>query len=258
MQARNQLLLYAFFRRELFSRYVGSVSGTAWALLNPLAQLAILSFVFGQIFRVASGPATPGWSYTAFVAIALWPWLAFADAVTRGLGAITGNAELVRKVAFPHVLLVIASAAASYAVNLAGFLAVLVALSLMDPELHLSGLPVVAILLVPHFVISVSIAAALAALQTFVRDVAHGVGVLLSILFYATPIVYPASMVPESLRGLLWLNPHTYFCERFRAILTGHPGLEAGDAAIVLASVVFALACAWFFQRLSPYFEELV
>src|SRR5258706_16426661 len=98
MHARNRLLFHAFFRREIFTRYVGSVSGAAWALLNPLAQLAVLSIVFSQIFRVGAGAFTGGLGYTAFVAIALWPWIAFSESVTRGMSAITANGDLVRKV----------------------------------------------------------------------------------------------------------------------------------------------------------------
>ena len=258
MHSRNSLLFYAFFRREIFSRYVGSMSGSAWALLNPLAQLAVLSFVFSQIFRVEAGANTHGLAYITFVAVALWPWLAFSESVTRGLGAITSNADLVRKVAFPHLLLVLASVSASYAINVAGFIAILVALSFFDPALRLSGLAPALVLLVPHFVLTASVTAALAALQTFVRDVAHAIGVLLTILFYATPIVYPAALVPESMRGWLALNPHAYFSERFRAAFSGQASLDLTDLLVAAGLVAFAVACVWFFKRLSPYFEELV
>ncbi|HEX5631874.1 MAG TPA: ABC transporter permease, partial [Gemmatimonadales bacterium] len=256
--ARNRLLFHAFYRREIFTRYVGSASGVAWALLSPLAQLAILSFVFSQIFRIAGGVNTGGLGYTAFVAVALWPWLAFSESVSRGLGAITANGDLVRKVSFPHLLLVLASVAASYTVILAGYIAVLAVLAWFDPALRLSGLPVVAVLLVPHFILSVGVAAAMAALQTFLRDVAHVVGILLSLLFYATPVLYSASMVPESVRAVMALNPHAYFSERFRAALTGHASLASLDVQVALGCVAVAALCAWFFVRLSPHFEELV
>lgn len=258
LRARNQLLFHAFFRREITSRYVGSVSGLLWAVANPLAQLAVLSFVFSHIFRVTSGPATHGLAYISFVAVALWPWIMFSESVTRGLGSITGNADLVRKVAFPHVLLVAASVAATYAVNLAGMAAVLVVLAFVDPALHLAGLPAVLLLMVPHFVLSFAVAAALAALQAFIRDVSHVIGVLLSILFYATPIVYPASLVPESMAGFLDWNPHAHFAERFRQALTGGDALAASDLGLAAACALVALACWLFFRRLSPYFEELV
>jgi lipopolysaccharide transport system permease protein len=258
MHSRNVLLYQAFLRREVTSRYVGSASGMLWALASPLAQLAVLSVVFSHIFCVESGPATYGLQFVTFVAVALWPWIMFSESVNRGLAAITGNGELVRKVAFPHILLVLSTVSAVYLVNLAGFVAVIVALDFIDPALHLSGLPAFLLALLPHFVLSLAAAMVLAAVQAFVRDMAHVMAVLLSILFYATPIVYPSSMVPESFRAWLALNPHAFFSERFREAMSGAATFGGTDLAWLAACVVLALAGFWFFRRLSPYFEELV
>lgn len=258
MHSRNVLLFQAFLRREVTSRYVGSVSGILWALASPLAQLAILSVVFSHIFRVESGPATHGLQFVTFVAVALWPWIMFSESVNRGLAAITANGDLVRKVAFPHILLVLSSVTAAYLVNLAGFVAVMVALDFVDPALRLRGLAAFVLMLVPHFVLALAVATVLAAVQAFVRDMAHVMAVLLSILFYATPIVYPASMVPESLRPWLVLNPHAHFSERFREAMSGAIRFDSADGLWLVACVVLAAAGFWFFRRLSPYFEELV
>lgn len=258
MHARNVLLFQAFLRREITARYVGSASGVLWALASPLAQLAILSMVFSYIFRVESGPATHGLQFVTFVAVALWPWIMFSESVNRGLAAITANGDLVRKVAFPHILLVLSTVSAVYLVNLAGFVAVIVALDFIDPALRLRGLPFFLLALVPHFVLSLAAATFLAAMQAFVRDMAHVMAVLLSILFYATPIVYPGSMVPEWLRGWLALNPHAHFSERFREAMSGTAHYGGADLAWLAACALLAVAGAWFFHRLSPYFEELV
>jgi lipopolysaccharide transport system permease protein len=154
--------------------------------------------------------------------------------------------------------LVAASVSATYAVNLAGMAAVLVVLALIDPQLHLSGIPAFLVLMVPHFVLSFAVAAALAALQAFIRDVSHVIGVILSILFYATPIVYPAALVPASIRAVMDWNPHAHFSERFRQALTGGEAFVASDLVLAFACALVALACWLFFRRLSPYFEELV
>src|SRR5664279_6566292 len=125
--ARNQALFADFLRRELFSRYLGSVSGLAWALLHPLALLAVYHFVFTSVFRTG---ALDGKSFLLFVAVALWPWLAAQEALSRGAVSIAGYAGLIRKVAFPHELIVYASVAATLVLQLAGYLAVLVVLAL--------------------------------------------------------------------------------------------------------------------------------
>jgi lipopolysaccharide transport system permease protein len=114
------------------------------------------------------------------------------------------------------------------------------------------------VLLVPHFVLALAVATVLSAVQAFVRDMAHVMAVLLSILFYATPIVYPASMVPESLRAWLALNPHAHFSERFREAMSGAIRFDSADVLWLAACLVLAAAGFWFFRRLSPYFEELV
>ena len=102
---RHRWLLYELTRRELANRYAGSVSGVAWTFLQPIAQLAIFAFVFSQIFRAGVPANYGGVSYTAFVAVALWPWIMFSEGVQRGMAAVAGNAGLIRKVALPTQLL---------------------------------------------------------------------------------------------------------------------------------------------------------
>src|ERR1700682_6540939 len=104
--SRHRWLLYEFTRREIDNRYAGSVSGLAWTIIQPLAQLAIFAFVFTQVFRAGVPAEYPGVSYTAFVAVALWPWIMFSEGIQRAMNAITGNAGVIRKVALPNRLFV--------------------------------------------------------------------------------------------------------------------------------------------------------
>src|ERR1700738_3064652 len=92
--ARHRALFVNFFRRELFSRYLGSISGLAWALLHPLALLAVYHFVFTTVFRAGS---MDGKSFLLFVAVALWPWLAAQEALQRGTVSIGGRRRLPRQ-----------------------------------------------------------------------------------------------------------------------------------------------------------------
>lgn len=256
--ARWNWLLFSFARREFATRYAGSVWGFAWALLHPLAQLAIYAFVFSQVFRVGVPEGYPGTSYVAFVAMALWPWIMFSEGLQRAMGSIAANAGLIRKVAFPHRLLVYAAVAACCVVHLIGFVAVLVALKVMGEPVHLSGLPAAAILLVPYMLLATGLGALLAALQTLLRDVEHVVQVLITVLFYASPILYPASLIPKSVEAWVRYNPFAWFSERLREILLQGSGLIAGDAWVAAACVAVLLAGLWFFNRLSPSFEDFL
>ena len=253
---RNRALFGNFFRRELFSRYLGSASGLAWAFLHPLALLAVYHFVFTTVFRAGS---MDGKSFLLFVAVALWPWLAAQEALQRGTVSIAAHAGLIRKVAFPHEVVVYASIAATLALQFVGYLAVLVVLALFGEPVHFEGL----LLAVPLWMLlAVAVAGltlALAALQVFIRDIEHILLPVLMILMYLTPILYPLSLVPEEMRPWVAANPFGYLVERLRdALLDGRLHPTWGDAVAVVVAISLFAGGRWIFLRLSPHFEDFV
>jgi lipopolysaccharide transport system permease protein len=251
-------LLLSFARREVSSRYAGSATGLAWTLLHPLAQLAIFAIVFTHVFRVGVPAGYPGVSYTAFVAAALWPWIMFSESLHRAMASIAANGGLIRKVAFPHRLLVFAAVLACCAIHLAGYLTVLLVLKLTGEPIRLSGIPIALALLVPYMLLAAGIGALLAALQTLLRDVEHFVQVLLQIVFYASPILYPASIAPAVLQRFMQLNPIAWFSERMREVLFAGGGFVPGDALATLICLALFAAGLWVFERLSPHFEDFL
>ena len=251
-------LLVSFTRREILARYAGSVTGLAWTLLHPLIQLAVLAVVFSQFFRVGVPADYPGVSYLGFVAVALWPWIMFSEALGRAMASISANGDLIRKVAFPHRLLVYAAVLACYAIHAAGFVAVLVALRLAGEPVKLAALPVALLLLAPYMLLALGLGALLAALQTLLRDVEHGVQVVLMILFYASPILYPASIAPAWARPWIEANPLGWFSERLREVLLHGGGLVPRDLAAITACIAVFAAGTWVFERLSPHFEDFL
>jgi lipopolysaccharide transport system permease protein len=253
---RYRTLFVNFFRRELFSRYLGSATGLAWAFLHPLALLAVYHFVFTTVFR--TGPIN-GRSFLLFVAIALWPWLAAQEALSRGTVSIAGYAGLIRKVSFPHELIVYASVAASLALQFAGYLVVLVVLALLGEPVRFQGL----LLAVPLWIVLAlavtGITLALAALQVFIRDIEHILMPLLMILMYLTPILYPLELVPEGMKPWVAANPFGYLVDRLRdALLDGRLALRWSDAGAVVVAAGLFVAGRWVFLRLSPHFEDFV
>jgi lipopolysaccharide transport system permease protein len=135
---------------------------------------------------------------------------------------------------------------------------VLLALRLAGEPKRLSRLPLALLLLLPYMILAVGLGALLAALQTLLRDVEHGVQVMLLVLFYASPILYPTSIAPPWARPWLEANPLGWFSERLRAVLLQGSGLVPGDALAALACVAVFLAGMWVFERLSPHFEDFL
>ena len=255
-RARDRALFSNFFRRELFARYLGSVSGLAWAFVHPLALLTVYHYVFTSVFKAG---AMNGKSFLSFVAVALWPWLAAQEGLQRGTTSIGSYAGLVRKVAFPHELIVYASVAATLALQFAGYLAVLIALGIFGEPIRFQGL-LLAIPLWLVMALAVSgLALALSALQVFIKDVEHILMPALMILMYLTPILYPLSLVPEGMKPWVAANPFSYLVQRLRdALLEGRIGVQWQDAVALAIAVAIFLAGRWIFLRLSPQFEDFV
>ncbi len=254
--SRNRALFSNFFRRELTTRYLGSATGLAWALLHPLALLAVYHFVFTLVFRAGG---FGGKSFLLFVAVALWPWLAAQEALQRGTINIGAYSGLIRKVAFPHEILVYASVGATLALHFAGYLLVLLVLAAFGEPVRFEGL----LLAVPiWFVLAIGVTGitlCLAALQVFVRDIEHVLMPVLMILMYLTPILYPLTLVPEALRPWVAANPFSYLVERLRdALLDGNVGLQMRDAVALAVAAALFIGGLWVFRRLSPHFEDFV
>ncbi|MCC6194316.1 MAG: ABC transporter permease [Burkholderiales bacterium] len=253
---RDRALFANFFRRELRTRYLGSVTGLAWAFIHPLVLLVVYHFVFTTVFRTERFGNE---SFLAFVAVALWPWLAAQEGIQRGATSLMSYAGLIRKVAFPHELVVYASVCGTLVLQLAGYVAVLVALVVYGEPLHLSGLLLALPLWIVLAIGVIGIALFFAALQVFVRDVEHVLMPVLMILMYLTPILYPLKLVPASMRPWVEVNPFTWLVRRLRdALIDGRLALEWGDLFAVVVALALLLGGRWVFRRLSPHFEDFV
>lgn len=257
MNSSYSWTLITLLWHEVRSRYVGSVSGLLWVIFHPIALLAIYSVVIQHVFhfRVAG---LGGVRFVMFVAMGLWPWQAFQEGLLRGTLAITKNAPLVKKVAFPNELLVYSAVAGSYLIHMVGFLAVLLVMGFYV-HLHWVMLPVVVALMAVQMVLTVAMTMLIAPMQVIFRDVEQIMTPVLMIAFYAVPVLYPIQLAPSWLRPLLWLNPMTYFMEKMRAaMLNGVVALHWTDLAMFAGCLIVAWLSVRFFRRLSMYFEDFL
>lgn len=262
-------LLANFVLRELRGKYKGTALGWFWSLLNPLASTLILTIVFGAILRVTPSVGADGLqNYTVFLLCALLPWNYFSGVVTGGMQALVANGNLIKKTAFPRQLLVLANSGALFVTFLIE-MAVLAALLLIlgaDPLLWL--LPSV-LLMALLAVFATGLALIFAVANVYFRDSAHFVAIGMQVLFYATPIIYPITLV-QHVSATSWVarwhipalynaNPLVHFSEAFRAMLYQHhlPGLMTTLAVIVSSALSLVIGWAIFTRFSKRLAEEL-
>lgn len=258
MVALSASLFSNLLIREFRTRLVNAASGWLWLIVTPLLLLAVYGLVFGVIFqaRVPPGLDVP---FVAWLAVALWPWLAFSDGVLRGSLAIQQHAALISKVAIPHSLLTLSAHSASFLLQLAGYAVVLLALILLGVPISLRSIPYLLLILSSLYVFALGLALLLSAVQVFVRDLEQLLPTLLMFWFFLTPILYSPELLPADLGRWLMGNPMTWWMEEIRASVFSGKWLP--DLAF-LPLLLTALISLWIgrsvFQRLSPHFEDFL
>lgn len=255
---RSRQVLRRFLIRDIKNRYLGSVSGTLWVFLQPLAQLLIFSFVFSAIFQVRF-PELQNHNFLTFVAVGFWPWIAFAEAQQRATISIQNNADLLKKVSLPSELFVFSAIGATYAVHLAGYLLILILLSVTGEDIHWLALPAVFVLLAMQIGLVTGLALLLASFQVFLRDLEQLLVPVIAFWFYATPILYPLHMVPAAFQTVMQSNPMTYYVETIRQLLLFGSWTPGWYDVGALVGMVAVLALGWIvFRRLAPRFVDFL
>jgi lipopolysaccharide transport system permease protein len=244
--------------REIRSRLINSSSGWLWLVVTPLLLLAVYGFVFGVIFnaRVPEGLEMP---FVAWLAVALWPWLAFAESLLKGSNAILQHAALISKVSLPRELLVVSSQSAVFLLHLIGYAVVLVAIQLLGSELSWIGLPYALLVLVTLYLFALGLGLMLSALQVYVRDLEQVLPTLIMFWFFMTPILYAPEILPAGMARWLKLNPMSWWMEEIRAGLFHAKWLPDGVFLVLLAGALLTFAVGYLvFRRLSRNFEDFL
>lgn len=229
---------------ELRLRYRRSVLGFLWTMLNPLLMMLVLTLVFSAVLRFDIR------NYTVFLFAALLPWTFFSQSVTLSLMSIVNNGSLLHKVYFPRVVLPLAAVLS----NLVNFLLALVPLALLMLALGspltpaLAYLPV-AILILTIFTAGLSLV--FSVLNVYFRDFTHMTEVILALIFYLSPVIYPPTVIPEKYRFIVTFNPLSHMIDGFRRpIYDGVlPSLESVGASLAAALACFAVGVLVFRLR---------
>jgi lipopolysaccharide transport system permease protein len=246
-------LLYFFTWRDVKLRYKQTGLGIAWAIIQPLFLMVIFSLFFGGLAQIPSD----GVPYPLFSLAALLPWTLFAEGMTRSTISMVSNAGIMTKVYFPRLIMPVASIMSplvDFCVAF-GILIIMMAYYGFVPTINVIFLP---LLVVFAMMTSLAVGLWLSALNVKYRDFQYTVPFLIQIWMFASPVVYPASMVPQQFRFLYALNPMTGVIEGFRwALLGTNPPttmifISLGVVIALLISGVF------YFRRMEQYFADIV
>ena len=231
----RDMLLYLVLR-DIIARYTQSVLGIGWAVLQPLFLMIVFTVIFGKLVKIN----TNGMDYAVFSYTALVPWAYFSNSLMLTTGSLIQNSNLLSKVFFPRIVLPMSTVLSTLVDFFIAFILVIVLMIWyqVSPTLWVLFLPALLLLMV---VLSVSLGSLFTALAIQYRDVRHGISFLVQGMMYASPVVYPVSIIPDKYRLIYGLNPMAGVIEGFRSALLGATPMP-WDLIIVGTIVTLVLA----------------
>src|SRR6478672_3022338 len=252
-------LLKEMVVRDLRSRYAGSGLGIVWAFALPVLWMLLYTAVFAVILRA---PVDRGFaSFPEFLLAGLLPWMAIQEGISRSATALTDNAAMVKKTVFPVetlVLSVVLASLVNQVIAFAIFAVYVASVGHFSAPWLLLAVPA----LVCQALLTYGIGCLTTTVTTFLRDTIQVVGIVLTVVFWATPIVYPISLISPQhgwLLALVRANPVTQLVEWYRAAFSTHVAPSASSILYVaLVSVAAALAGVSLFAKARPHFADLM
>jgi lipopolysaccharide transport system permease protein len=256
-------LLRTLVRRDLESRYKGSIMGNFWPLINQIAQLLIYTYVFSVILKVKLN--INGFGGSDNLTFGLWlfsgllPWVAFSAGFSQSATSVIAQPNLVKKIVFPLALLPLVPVFSAFVESAIGITVLIVMVAITSGKIQ----PTLALFPLVWFVqllLTAGLGYWVAGLTVFLRDVPQTLAVLLNIWMYATPVVYPVSTIPESWRHwVFYLNPLTAIIESYRDIVLVGQMRHGAELGISGAIALFLFISGfWLYQRLRKSFADVL
>jgi len=257
---RHRDIIWQLVRREILSRYRGSILGLAWSLLTPILMLLVYTSVFVGIFRLKwpAGEMGGGIEFAIQLFTGLLVFNLFAETVTRAPTLVLEQPNLVKKVVFPLEILPWVSLGAALFQFIVGVMILLVAQSIfrsIPTTLAFFGV----IYLTSFIPLLLGIMYWLSALGIFIRDVSQIISVTVTLMLFLSPVFYPISALSENLQFWMWLNPLTTVIEGLRMTILANQEPNWGPLVVfTLISISTALSGIWFFHSTRKFFADVV
>jgi lipopolysaccharide transport system permease protein len=246
-------LLYILTWREIKVRYKQTVLGAAWAVIQPFFMMVVFTLFFGKLAKIPS----EGIPYPLFSYAALLPWTLFAEGLTRSSNNIIGDMNLIQKVYFPRLVMPF-SGILSPIIDF-----VIASVILIGMMFYFGYIPTVRILLLPAFIVlalttAFGVGLWLSAMNVQYRDVRYAIPFLIQLWLFASPVVYPSTLLPESLRVIYGLNPMAGVIEGFRWALLGTNPPSLLMAVSVVITIIILLSGLFYFRRMEKTFADVI
>lgn len=250
--------IFGSVKREFQSKYRNSLLGAAWTVINPLAMIIVYTVIFSQLMRAKLPGIDSTFAYSIYLCAGVLTWGLFAEIVGRAQNTFLEHANLLKKLSFPRLCLpvtVVANALLNFSIVFGLFSVFLLVSGNFPGLVYLAMIPVLGILVA--FAIGLGIS--LGVLNVFFRDVGQFFGIVIQFWFWLTPIVYPISILSESVRSLMSYNPMASLMAAFQDILvTGQwPVWQSLLPITILAAALCALGMHLFRKHVGEMVDEL-
>jgi ABC-2 type transport system permease protein len=234
-------------------KYNNSILGYFWSLLKPLALFGVLYLVFSVFMRLGGGMA----NYQFYLLTGIIFWMFFYELTVLSMQSIVAKENLVKKIYVPKITIIIATSLTCLMTFLLNLAVIFVFMAVFGMKFHF-GLLFLPVYILELYAFAFGLSLILATLFVWFRDLAHIWEILLQILFYATPIIYPLSVVPAQYQKIAFLNPVAQIIQDIRQVFLGGQVVSPFVWLAPVATVLFLIIGFWVFNRWSKYFAEEV
>ncbi|MGW8179729.1 MAG: ABC transporter permease [bacterium] len=254
----NKYLILELVIRDVRTRYIGSILGLFWSILNPLLQLILYTVVFSIVLGIRFGDEDSVGRFAEYLFCALLPWAAFQESITRSAHSFIEHSNLIKKIKFPLESIPFSITCSACFHQILGTF-VFAAVLIINHTLCLDHIFWLIPVFIIHAVMMFGLSLTVACLNVFFRDIAQVLGVVFMLLFLMTPIVYAKSRAPEAFQQLLNMNPLTHMVEAYRYAILGNPTPSLpGLAYWAIFSVVSYLLGRFILARLRTSLVDML
>ncbi|HWS49288.1 MAG TPA: ABC transporter permease [Candidatus Methanoperedens sp.] len=242
-------LLWQMVGREVKTRYKQSILGYFWVILNPLAQMIVMSFAFSIILRIPTN-AAGNIPYSIFLFVALLPWNLFSNSLSSATASLVGSSSLITKVYFPRTILVLSTILAKIVDFLFASIILIIYMIIYQVPININILWIIPIFFIQQ-IFTIGLSLFFAAANLLYRDIQYLLALILLLWMYITPVIYPADLVPEKYRIVFQLNPMAVIVNAYRQTILGGgaPNYSSLLIAFLLSIFVLLLGLSYFKSR---------